>query len=288
MEGLGADRSLVRSIRAARVIHPFPVALNVAATIGLAAIANDGIPTGSTLLRLAGAMFCAQAAIGASNDYCDRELDAETKPHKPIVRGLLEPRTALVLAGAFALIGGAITATFGPLSLAVGAIGLAAGLAYNVRLKRSLLSPLPFMIALPALPFWVWVSVDQFTGELWWLVPFAPLAGLAVHLSNTLPDIEADSAAGVRGLAHTIGADATRRLAWGSFAMALVLAVALGFHLDYDWRPFAAGAVLATALLAGAIGAHVVRPGQAAHQIGFGLIGVATAVLATAWLAAAS
>ena len=270
------------------MIHPFPVALNVAATVGLATIANDGIPAGWTLVRLAGAMFFVQAAIGASNDYCDRELDAETKPYKPIVQGLLEPRTALVLAGAFVLVAGALSATLGPLSLAVGAIGLAAGLAYNVRLKRSILSPVPFMIALPALPFWVWVSVDRFTAELWWLIPFAPLAGLAVHLSNTLPDIEADSTAGVRGLAHTIGADATRRLAWGSFAMALLFAFALGFHLDYDWRPFAAGAALATALLAGAIGAHVMRPGQAAHQIGFGLIAMATAVLATAWLAAVS
>ncbi|MEX2159840.1 MAG: UbiA family prenyltransferase [Dehalococcoidia bacterium] len=286
MEGRGAERSLGRVIRAARVIHPFPVALNVAATIGLATIANEGIPAGSTLVRLAGAMFCAQAAIGASNDYCDRDLDAETKPYKPIVQGLLEPRTALLLAGGAALVAGVLAATFGPLSLAVGAIGLAAGLAYNVRLKRSILSPVPFMIALPALPFWVWVSLDRFSSELWWLIPFAPLAGLAVHLSNTLPDIAADRRAGVRGLAHTIGADATRRLAWGSFALALVLAVALGFRLDYDWRPFATGAALAAALLGGAIGAHVVRPGQAAHQIGFGLIGMATAVLATAWLAA--
>ncbi|MDP3766705.1 MAG: UbiA family prenyltransferase, partial [Dehalococcoidia bacterium] len=86
--------SLSRVLGAARVIHPFPTALNAAAAVGLAAIANDGLPSAGTLLRLGAAMFCAQAAIGASNDYCDRGLDALTKPYKPIVRGLVEPRAA--------------------------------------------------------------------------------------------------------------------------------------------------------------------------------------------------
>ena len=275
-----------RALRAARVIHPFPVALNVAATVVLACIANDGAPSAPVLARLAAAMFCAQAAIGAANDVCDRDLDALTKPYKPIVRGLIEPATALVLAAAFALAAGAITATFGPLSFAAGAAGLAAGLAYDVRLKRSVLSPLPYMVALPALPIWVWLSLDRFTGELWWLLPFAPLAALAVHLSNTLPDLEADTRAGVRGLAHTIGLVPSLALAWGSFAAAIALAVALGAYLDYDWPRFLLGTGVAATLLAAAVGAYVVRPGPASLQLGFGLIGIATAALAAGWLAA--
>ena len=277
---------LGRAVRAARVIHPFPTALNVAATIVLAIIANDGPPPASVLIRLAAAMFCAQAAIGAANDYCDRDLDAQTKPYKPIVRGLIDPSTALALAALFALASGALAATFGPLALAAGAAGLAAGLAYDVRLKRSILSPLPFMVALPALPFWVWVSLDRFTAELWWLLPFAPLAGLAVHLSNTLPDLESDARAGVRGLAHTIGLVPSLALAWGSFAVAIALAVALGAYLDYEWVVFLAGASLAAALLTAAMAAYAVRPGPAGLQLGFGLIGIATAALAAGWLAA--
>lgn len=280
------ERSVGRALRATRVIHPFPVALNVGATLGLAVIARDGTAGASELARLASAMFCAQAAIGASNDYCDRELDARTKPYKPIVRGYLEPRTALAIAAASALLAGALTATFGLLSFSIAAMGLGAGAAYNVRLKRSVLSALPFMIALPALAFWVWVSLDRFSADLWWLIPFAPLAGLAVHLSNTLPDIESDRAAGVRGLAHTIGPAASRRVAWGSFASALLLALFLGLFLDYDWRFFAPGAIAALLLLATSIAAHRLYPGEAALQIGFGLISVATAFLAAAWLAA--
>jgi len=277
---------LGRAVRAARVIHPFPTTLNVVATIVLAIIANGAVPSASVLVRLAAAMFCAQAAIGAANDVCDRDLDAQTKPYKPIVRGLIEPSTVLILAAAFALAAGALAATFGPLSLAAGAAGLAAGLAYDVRLKRSVLSPLPFMVALPALPIWVWLSIDRFTGELWWLLPFAPLAALAVHLSNTLPDLEPDARAGVRGLAHTIGLVPSLVLAWGSFAIAIALAAALGAYLDYEWPVFLVGSLGAAALLAVSMAAYAVRPGPASLQLGFGLTGIATAALAAGWLAA--
>ena len=40
---------------------------------------------------------------------------------------------------------------------------------------------LVLMVALPALPFWIWVSLDRFTSDLWWLLLFAPFIGLAVH-----------------------------------------------------------------------------------------------------------
>jgi len=283
---LGWKSNAERALLAARVIHPFPTALNVGATLALAAIAYDGLPPASTLACLAAAMFCVQAAIGAANDYCDRDLDALTKPWKPIVRGAIEPRAVLRLAAAFAAAAGLLSATFGPASVLVGAGGLASGLAYDVRLKRTVLSALPFMVALPLLPIWVWVSLDRWLPELWWLLPFAPLAGLAVHLSNTLPDLEADARAGVRGLAHVLGRRRSLALAWGSFAAALGLAFALGLHLDYDWPAFLLGAVPAAALLAAAVAAYAVRPGQATLQLGFGLIGLATAALAAGWLAA--
>jgi len=277
---------LGRVLAAARVIHPFPTFLNVGAMLALAIIARDGWPSASELLRLGAAMFCAQAAIGAANDYYDRDLDAQTKRWKPIVRGLIEPRTALALAALLALAGALLAATFGPLAVVAGGAGIGAGLAYDVRLKRSVLSALPFMVALPALPIWVWVSLGEFMSELWWLLPFAPLAGLAVHLSNTLPDIESDTRAGVRGLPHALGVRRSLALAWGSFAAAIAFAFLLGLPLDYDWRFFLLGAVPATALLLASIAAYALRPGQAALQLGFGLIGIATACLAGGWLAA--
>ncbi len=288
-----------RVLLAARVIHPFPTALNVVATIVLATIANDGLPAPMVLARLAAAMFCVQAAIGATNDYCDRDLDALTKPSKPIVRGAIEPGAALFLAAAFAVTAGLLSATFGPLSVAAGSVGLATGLAYDFRLKRTVLSAMPFMVALAALPFWVWLSLDRFDTDLWWLLPFALLAGLAVHLGNTLPDLDADARAGVRGLAHAIGRRAGVRglahaigrrasiaLAWSSLAAAIACALLLGVYLNYRWMPIVLGASAAAVLLSSAIGVYARRPDNGALQVGFGLIGMATAALAAGWLAA--
>jgi 4-hydroxybenzoate polyprenyltransferase len=275
-----------RIIRAARVIHPFPTALNVMATLALAVIAYDAVPPAGVLLRLAAAMFFAQAAVGATNDYFDRDLDARTKPFKPIVRGFIEPRTALLIAGLSSIAAGALTATFGGRAIAVAAVGLAAGIAYDVRLKRTLLSPLPFMVALPALPFWVWLSLGRFSPQLWWLLLFSPLVALAVHLSNTLPDLALDRAAGVRGFAHAIGERASIALAWGSFSLAIALSALLGIAIDYNWLWFLLGALPATLLFAGAVVVYARRPTPMTLQIGFGLIGAATACLAAGWLAA--
>ena len=78
-------------------------------------------------------------------------------------------------------------------------LGMACGLAYDVRLKRTVFSAVPFMIAIPTLPLWVWVTLGEWHAALWWLLPLGALIGLALHLANTLPDIDDDAAHGVRG-----------------------------------------------------------------------------------------
>jgi 4-hydroxybenzoate polyprenyltransferase len=278
--------SVGRGLRALRLFHPFPSALNAVAAAVFALIATAGEVSIVDLVLLTLAMLLAQAAIGASNDHCDRDLDALTKPYKPIAQGLVRPQTALALAGLFALAAGAICATFGLASVAAGAVGLAAGIGYNVRLKRTLFSPLPFMIALPALPFWVWLSLGEFDPRLWWLVIFAPMAALAVHLSNTLPDLESDRAAGVRGLAHALGVERSLLVAWGSFGLALIAAPLVALTLDCNRIFLGAAEAAAAALLCAAIVLYRFLPAGVALQAGFGLISCATLILAAGWLAA--
>ena len=73
-----------------------------------------------------------------------------------------------------------------------------------------------------------------------------------------------------------------------TFAAAIALAFALGTQLDYDWAVFLLGAIPATVLLVGAIAAYLRLRSEDALQLGFGMIGIATACLAGAWLAAVS
>ncbi len=91
-------RAAPRLLRALRIVHPFPTLLNVAATAALAFVAARGAPDAGVLATMLLVMLCAQSAIGVTNDYFDRELDARTKPWKPIVAGLVAPGAALLIA----------------------------------------------------------------------------------------------------------------------------------------------------------------------------------------------
>jgi len=271
---------------ALRIIHPFPTLLNVAATAGLAFVAAHGSPDASDLARMMLVMFFAQSAIGVTNDLFDRDLDAYAKPWKPLIAGAVRPATAIGLA--LGLIGAAavVAVTLGAASFALAMLGMTCGLAYDVRLKRSLFSAVPFMIAIPTLPIWVWVTLGEWEAALWWLLPLGALIGLALHLANTLPDIDDDARHGVRGLAHRLGAVGSTAIGWSSFALALAISVALVPALDYDLRVYAPAATFGAACLAGSIALFALRRDGFALQVGFGAIGIGSAVMAVGWLAA--
>ena len=187
-------------------------------------------------------MFCAQCAIGVTNDYFDRELDAATKPWKPVAAGIVRPSVALLLAAAFAIAATIVATTLGLGGFMLAMLGMTCGLAYDVRLKGTAASALPYMVAIPVLPLWVWVTLGEWQSVLWWLVPLGALLGLALHLANTLPDLDDDRAHGVAGLAHRLGAARSLVLAWSSFAAALVASAILSAVIDYELRVYAAGA----------------------------------------------
>lgn len=273
-------------VRAARIIHPFPTLLNVAATGGLGVVAAGGTPDASTLARMLLVMLFAQSAIGVTNDIFDRDLDAATKPHKPIVAGLVSPRAAFVLALMLAGAAVALAATFGAASFALAMLGIACGLAYDVRLKRTVLSALPFMVAIPVLPLWVWVTLGAWERALWWLLPLGALIGLSLHLANTLPDLDDDAAHGVRGLAHRLGVRRSMALAWGSFASALAVSAAVAPLVDYDLRVYVPVAAFGALCLAAGAGAWAWHRDAGALQAGWGALAVGAATLAVGWLAA--
>ncbi|HXG36351.1 MAG TPA: UbiA family prenyltransferase [Dehalococcoidia bacterium] len=270
----------------ARLIHPFPTALNVAATIVLAFIAGEGEPPLGIVLRMALVMLLIQSAIGATNDYCDRWLDALSKPGKPLAAGVLSPGTALLIAGIAITLAALIATTLGPLSWLLAMLGLGLGLLYNFWLKRTLLSALPYLIAIPLLPVWVWTTVGSHTAGIFWLLPLGALTGLGLHLANALVDFESDGMGGAYGLAHRLGRRRTLLLAWGSPAAALVLAGALTPVVVARPDRALAGIVAGLLLLLLGLGLYGVKPGQQALRLNFGLLALATAVSGAGWLAA--
>ena len=200
-----------------RLIHAAPVAMYMLLMVALAPIAaysSQRAVTGEALLRLVLAMGFAQAAIGALNDYCDRALDAASKPQKPLVRGTVQLGEALALI--VILPGLALLAAqpFGLAAVVILAAIMALGFAYDLRFKGTPVSALLFALHFPLLPIFVWAAVGAWRPFLPWVLPIGAALGVAMNIANSLPDLSEDIAAGVRGLPHVLGLRRDLILVW--------------------------------------------------------------------------
>lgn len=286
------------------LVHPFPVGMTVLAALLFAGLAARGTPPPGALGWLLLSVLLSQVAIASLNDYCDRALDAVTKPWKPVPAGLVSPRTALLCAVVTAPLGVLCAVPLGLPALLAAAVGTAGGLAYDLKLKGTAWSALPFLVAFPALPIWAWSAVAPFEPHLLeGYVVGAPLV-IGLHLADTLPDLEGDRAQGVRGLAHSLGAQRTRRLMWSAFASAPLLLVILATVPGHAPGVLLAAAVGTSGLVLGAwllgrdaaaprwadrtgrAGAHESQPGAPRHwRAAFAQLAGAAIVVGLGWLA---
>ncbi|MBV7697835.1 UbiA family prenyltransferase [Streptomyces sp. TRM70350] len=232
--------ALLRSchLEPALAVTMFMTALAVAAGRGMVGSA-----------AVAAAVLAGQLSIGWCNDAADAQRDTACgRRDKPVATGELPPRTVAVAAGT--ALGLCV-----PLSLlsgiAAGAAHLggmvAAGWAYNLRLKHTVLSPLPYAAAFGSLPAFVTLGLPSPSWPAWWAVTAGALLGVGAHLVNVLPDIENDLATGVHGLPQRLGRPACRWLA--PFVMLAAVGVVVvgppGAVTVSDWVLAAAAGIVA-------------------------------------------
>ncbi|MFC8626142.1 UbiA family prenyltransferase [Streptomyces anulatus] len=190
--------------------HPGPALAVTALACALALGSGLGGPRSALVTA---AVLTGQLSVGWCNDAYDARRDADAgRRGKPAADGTVGAR-AVWAAAAVAL------ALCAPLSLACGALAGAVHLAavtaawlYNLRIKATALSWLPYVAGFGALPAAVALSLPGGPWPRWWTVTAGALLGFAAHLADTLPDIAADRAAGIRGLPHRLGARGTRLL----------------------------------------------------------------------------
>jgi 4-hydroxybenzoate polyprenyltransferase len=273
------------------VTHPIPSAMYVVA-VGLfswlaAAAAHRPLDSGP-LARVLVAMACAQAAIGATNDYCDRALDAATKPSKPIVRGLITANQALALATACSAALILLITPLGLLPLVLGLLVEGLGLAYDLGFKGTPVSGLLYAIYFPLIPLLAWSVFGRWQPFLPWVLPLGAALGVAMNVANSLPDLEEDAAQGVRGLPHLLGQRRALAVAWGTPLAALVLLWALdgtgGVPAHLGGMLVATGAGLLSVAMAVAL--YTWRPRPATLRLTFIIQALGVVAMATGWLAA--
>jgi 4-hydroxybenzoate polyprenyltransferase len=137
---------------------------------------------------------------------------------------------------------------FGPAAFGLLALGTGLGIAYDLWLKRTSWSWLPYLLALPLLPIWVFSALGKPEPRLLLLYPLGALATVGVHLAQTFPDVTIDRAAGLQTVSSRSGSLWTFVLAWLATLSAPVLAwLAIAWTGDQKPRDaiaFAAGIAL--------------------------------------------
>jgi len=235
------------------------------------------------LALLAGLLACNQYAAGALNDAVDAPADAAAGRGKPIQAGWISRRATAVLAVAAGLASLGFGLALGPATFALAVVGLACAWTYDLWLKGTVASVLPFAVALPIVPLFGYGAAGRFPAVLWWAWPIGALLAVATHLADALPDVERDRATGVRGLATRLGVGRAAAVAAASYAAALLLALVSG--LDAGDRPvILAGVALAAALGLAALPAG--GSGPEGRRFAYRLLLAGMVVLAVGWAAA--
>ena len=191
----------------ARSCHPLPSVAVSSLTAGLAALAGLSLARGTLVTA---AVFTGQLSIGWSNDYLDAERDrAADRADKPLATGAVAPRfagmAALVALALTLVLSAALGWPGGPAALVI----VLCGWLYNLGLKATVLSWLPYAIAFGMLPATATLAAMPPRWPPVWALTAGGLLGVAAHLANVLPDLQDDTATGVRGLPHRLGAKAT-------------------------------------------------------------------------------
>lgn len=181
--------------------HPGPTVAVTVLTALLAVPAELG--AGETGVLVA-AVLAGQLSIGWSNDLVDAARDRQVgRTDKPLASGAVDLRTVRAACAAALVATVVLSLLLGPAAAVAQLALVASGWAYNLGVKTTALSWLPYAVGFGALPAAVWLSGDQ--APPWWAVTAGALLGVGAHLLNALPDLADDEATGVRGLPHRLG-----------------------------------------------------------------------------------
>ena len=167
-----------------------------------------------------------QFSVGFSNDWLDYERDKSvSRQDKPTARGEVSAtlvRNASFISGLIALI---LASIFGWVTVVMMFFMLVVGWSYNLGLKATGFSVVPYAIGFGILPVFVTLSVEQSQIPSWWVILASSLLGVSAHFANTLPDLDKDKQTGVRALPNILGQRGSALVIAGAAISASILII---------------------------------------------------------------
>ena len=209
----------------ARSSHPEPVVAVTSVCGVLAVLAGRGGwgPVWVMLAVAAGQLF-----VGWTNDYIDRRRDTEAKrPDKPLARGEISSRSVAIAAAAAGLAIVPLSLASGVPATAVHLVGVMSATAYNLGLKSTWLSLVPYAVSFAMVPAFITLGLAHPHWPPAWVTAATSLTGVGGHFAQARPDVERDRRQRVFGLPQVLG-DRGSAIAAALFLVAGAAAIAYG------------------------------------------------------------
>ena len=168
---------------------------------------------------------------------------------KPLARGDLSPAAVRIAATVSLLAMPLLSLLSGWRATLVHCVAVGLAWAYDLGVKATAFSVVPYAIAFGLLPVFVALGLPGAPLPAWWAPLAGALLGAGAHFANTLPDLADDLATGVRGLPHRLGAGMSKLL---SVVLLLAASVVLAFAPGLPGST-ASAALVVLALLAAAL-----------------------------------
>jgi 4-hydroxybenzoate polyprenyltransferase len=261
------NRSGKKSTKAGALFRAAHIEPTIAVTT-LASLLGVAAGLGATrLVLLTAAVFAGQLVIGWSNDLLDAGRDAAVgRGDKPLATGEVSAKSASAALGVAAIAAVGLSTALGWRSALVHLVLMVgSGIAYNLGLKATMWSWLPYVVAFGSLPAVVTLAATPPTPPKVWIVAASAALGAAAHFLNTLPDLADDAATGIRGLPHRIGGPRSQGVAT-ALLMGATVVIVLGPPGPAPVLAWVA-LLLAAALAVGALTGHGRTPFRCALAI---------------------
>jgi 4-hydroxybenzoate polyprenyltransferase len=263
VSGINRGRRRFRSLIANVILtsHPLPTAA-VTGLVTVLAIAAETPAT--TVAVLAGAVLAGQLSVGLLNDLIDVDRDrSSARRDKPLATGAISPRPVWIAFGCASAACVSLSVALGPAPALAHLTAVAGAWAYNLGLKSTVWSWLPYAVGFGLLPVAVWLVAPVAGMPPWWLVAAAASLGVGAHCANVLPDLAADRATGVHGLPHRLPERIVRAGTAAVLLVGLALATFGPAQPIAGWEP----AVLAVGIILAGVAVVTPTPRQRATVI---------------------
>jgi 4-hydroxybenzoate polyprenyltransferase len=259
----------MRALLAATHLEPSLAVTAIACALALGAGQSPG---GVALVGVT--VLAGQFSVGWGNDWLDQGRDrAAGRIEKPLVAGTANPRAVRSAAFIALAVAAVASLAFGVFAAAVHLLAVGAGWAYDLRLKFTRASVVPYVVAFSLLPVFVWRGLPGSPLPPWWTVLAAGLLGAGGHFTNVLPDLLADTRTGVRGLPQRLGLRPSLAAAAALLTAGVVIILAGG---DAGAPTLLAGAV-SLGIIAAIVVAGLNRRTMLAFRLTIGAAGAAVA-----------